>query len=197
MQCIATFNRQGLNAKISYADTKEILKLQLESNLLTEIVGQGTTKLKTFKTLNSTAVLNLKKLMTLKNNLKVTAGLSLQSTTRASDISYENINLKSSLMNAGIEFEFYKNIDILTGVIYNQANGNELTPLRNSYSKVTDFKEYTVNLNELMMGAGIRYRFTEKIYLSALYQNYKNENLLSADLSYAINQFLIIYNMKF
>ena len=135
--------------------------------------------------------------MTLKNNLKVTAGLSLQSTTRASDISYENINLKSSLMNAGIEFEFYKNIDILTGVIYNQANGNELTPLRNSYSKVTDFKEYTVNLNELMMGAGIRYRFTEKIYLSALYQNYKNENLLSADLSYAINQFLIIYNMKF
>jgi hypothetical protein len=48
-----------------------------------------------------------------------------------------------------------------------------------------------------MMGAGIRYRFTEKIYLSALYQNYKNENLLSADLSYAINQFLIIYNMKF
>lgn len=194
---IATFNRQGVNAKINYSDNQEILKLQLESNLLTEIVGQGTTKLKTFKTLNSTAVLNLKKLMTLNNNLKVTAGLSLQSTTRASDISYENINLKSSLMNAGIEFEFYKNIDILTGVIYNQANGNELTPLRNNYSKVTDFKEYTVNLNELMMGAGIRYRFTEKIYLSALYQNYKNENLLSADLSYAINQFLIIYNMKF
>jgi hypothetical protein len=194
---IATFNRQGLNAKISYADTKEILKLQLESNLLTEIVGQGTTKLKTFKTLSSSAVFNVKKLFAIKNNLKLTAGLSLQSTERASDIAYENINLKSSLMNAGIEFEFYRNIDILTGIIYNQANGNELTPIRNNYSKITDYKEYAINLNELMLGGGLRYRFTEKIYLSALYQNYRNDNLLNTDLSYAINQFLIIYNMKF
>jgi hypothetical protein len=100
-------------------------------------------------------------------------------------------------MNAGIEFEFYKNIDILTGVIYNQANGNELTPIRNNYSKITDYKEYAINLNELMLGGGLRYRFTEKIYLSALYQNYRNDNLLNTDLSYAINQFLIIYNMKF
>lgn len=194
---IATFNRQGLNAKINYTDKKEILKLSLESYVLNEIIGQGTTKLKSFKTISSTAVLNLKNLMAIKNNLKITAGLSLQSTNRASEVAYEKIDLKTSLFNAGVEFEFYKNIDILTGIIYNQANGNELTPVRNKYTDITDYKEYKVNLNEVMLGGGLRYRFSDKIYLSALYQNYKNDNRLNKSLSYAINQFLIIYNMKF
>ena len=60
-----------------------------------------------------------------------------------------------------------------------------------------DFNEYNINIKELMLGGGLRYRFSDKIYLAALYQNYDNSNKLNSQFSYSMNQFIIIYNMKF
>jgi hypothetical protein len=194
---IATFNRQGINAKVNFNDPKKILNLEIESYFLKELIGQGTTKLKSFKIIKSNAELNLKKLISIENNFKITAGFSFQSSIRNSETNYEEINLNSAIVNTGIEFELYKNIDILAGFIYNQAKGNEILPSRNIYSEVVDFNEYNINIKELMLGGGLRYRFSDKIYLAALYQNYDNSNKLNSEFSYSMNQFIIIYNMKF
>jgi hypothetical protein len=194
---IATFNRQGINSKINFNDPKKILNLEIESYFLKELIGQGTTKLKSFKIIKSNAELNLKKLISIENNFKITAGFSFQSSIRNSETNYEEINLNSAIVNTGIEYELYKNIDILAGFIYNQAKGNEILPSRNIYSEVVDFNEYNINIKELMLGGGLRYRFSDKIYLAALYQNYDNSNKLNSEFSYSMNQFIIIYNMKF
>ena len=194
---IATFNRQGINAKVNFNDPKKILNLEIETYILKELIGQGTTKLKSFKIIKTNAELNLKKLISIENNFKITAGFSFQSSIRNSEINYEEINLNSAIVNSGIEFELYKNIDILAGFIYNQAKGNEILPSRNIYSEVIDFNEYNINIKELMLGGGLRYRFSDKIYLAALYQNYDNSNKLNSQFSYSMNQFIIIYNMKF
>ena len=194
---IATFNRQGINSKINFNDPKKILNLEIESYFLKELIGQGTTKLKSFKIIKTNAELNLKKLISIENNFKITAGFSFQSSIRNSETNYEEINLNSAIVNSGIEFELYKNIDILAGFIYNQAKGNEILPSRNIYSEVIDFNEYNINIKELMLGGGLRYRFSDKIYLAALYQNYDNSNKLNSQFSYSMNQFIIIYNMKF
>jgi len=194
---IATFNRQGINAKVNFNDPKKILNLEIESYFLKELIGQGTTKLKSFKIIKSNAELNLKKLISIDNNFKITAGFSFQSSIRNSETNYEEINLNSAIVNSGIEFELYKNIDVLAGFIYNQAKGNEILPSRNIYSEVVDFNEYNINIKELMLGGGLRYRFSDKIYLAALYQNYDNSNKLNSQFSYSMNQFIIIYNMKF
>lgn len=194
---VATFNRRGLNAKINFTDKKEILKLDLDAYFLNEIIGQGITKLKSFQLIRSTVVFDIKKLAKMENNLKVTAGVSIQSTKRSSEVEYEKIDLKTSMYNGGVEWEFYKHFDFLAGVIANTAKGNELLPTRNRYTEVTDFKSYQVNINEMMMGGGLRYRFSEKIFLTALYQNYNNKNNKDNKASYSINQFLILYNMKF
>ena len=193
----ATFNRQGINSKINFNDPKKILNLEIESYFLKELIGQGTTKLKSFKIIKSNAELNLKKLISIENNFKITAGFSFQSSIRNSETNYEEINLNSAIVNSGIEFELYKNIDVLAGFIYNQAKGNEILPSRNIYSEVVDFNEYNINIKELMLGGGLRYRFSDKIYLAALYQNYDNSNKLNSQFSYSMNQFIIIYNMKF
>ena len=194
---IATFNRQGINAKVNFNDPKKIFNLEIETYILKELIGQGTTKLKSFKIIKTNAELNLKKLISIENNFKITAGFSFQSSIRNSETNYEEINLNSAIVNSGIEFELYKNIDILAGFIYNQAKGNEILPSRNIYSEVIDFNEYNINIKELMLGGGLRYRFSDKIYLAALYQNYDNSNKLNSQFSYSINQFIIIYNMKF
>ena len=60
---IATFNRQGINSKINFNDPKKILSLEIESYFLKELIGQGTTKLKSFKIIKTNAELNLKKLI--------------------------------------------------------------------------------------------------------------------------------------
>ena len=194
---IATFNRQGINSKINFNDPKKILNLEIESYFLKELIGQGTTKLKSFKIIKTNAELNLKKLISIENNFKITAGFSFQSTIRNSEINYEEINLNSAIVNSGIEFELYKNFDFLAGFIYNQAKGNEILPGRNLYSEVVDFNEYNINIKELMLGGGLRYRFSDKIYLATLFQNYDNSNKLNSQFSYSMNQFIIIYNMKF
>ena len=194
---IATFNRQGLNAKVNFNDPKKILNLEIETYILKELIGQGTTKLKSFKIIKTNAELNLKKLISIENNFKITAGFSFQSSIRNSEVNYEEINLNSAIVNTGIEFELYKNFDFLAGFIYNQAKGNEILPSRNIYSEVIDFNEYNINIKELMLGGGLRYRFSDKIYLAALYQNYDNSNKLNSQFSYSMNQFIIIYNMKF
>ena len=194
---IATFNRQGVNSKINFNDPKKIFNLEIETYILKELIGQGTTKLKSFKIIKTNAELNLKKLISIENNFKITAGFSFQSSIRNSETNYEEINLNSAIVNSGIEFELYKNIDILAGFIYNQAKGNEILPSRNIYSEVIDFNEYNINIKELMLGGGLRYRFSDKIYLAALYQNYDNSNKLNSQFSYSMNQFIIIYNMKF
>ena len=194
---IATFNRQGINAKVNFNDPKKILNLEIETYILKELIGQGTTKLKSFKIIKTNAELNLKKLISIENNFKITAGFSFQSSIRNSEINYEEINLNSAIVNTGIEFELYKNFDFLAGFIYNQAKGNEILPSRNIYSEVIDFNEYNINIKELMLGGGLRYRFSDKIYLAALYQNYDNSNKLNSQFSYSMNQFIIIYNMKF
>ncbi len=194
---IATFNRQGINAKVNFNDPKKIFNLEIETYILKELIGQGTTKLKSFKIIKTNAELNLKKLISIENNFKITAGFSFQSTIRNSEINYEEINLNSAIVNTGIEFELYKNFDFLAGFIYNQAKGNEILPSRNIYSEVIDFNEYNINIKELMLGGGLRYRFSDKIYLAALYQNYDNSNKLNSQFSYSMNQFIIIYNMKF
>ena len=98
---------------------------------------------------------------------------------------------------AGFEFEFYENFDLIGGYFSNQANGNEQIAGRNSYTQVVDFSDYKVRLTERMLGGGLRYRFSEKIFLSALYQQFDNNNKLQSDLSYGINQFLIVFNMKY
>ncbi|MFN5460677.1 MAG: hypothetical protein ACK5AY_12265, partial [Bacteroidota bacterium] len=87
--------------------------------------------------------------------------------------------------------------DLIGGYFSNNANGNEQMASRNIYTEVTDFNEYKINLSETMVGGGLRYRFSEKIFLSALYQQFDYRDKIQPNLSYGINQFLIVFNMKY
>ena len=194
---IATFNREGIFVKAEFNSKKEIVKANAELYSLNEIKGQGTNKLKAFLLAKTSAEINFHKMFSLKRNLKINIGYSIQNTSRASEIIFEKVNLKSSTLSLGTELEVFENFDILAGYFSNHAKGNESISDRNAYTEVTDFTEYNVNLNETLVGAGIRYRFSDKVYLSALYQKYQNKNMLNTNQSYGIDQVQIIFNMKY
>ena len=194
---VATFNRQGMYVKAELSSKKEFFKIIAEIYSLSEVKGQGTNKLKSFLYAKFNSEINFHKIFKLKRIVKLTAGYSNQSTLRNSDIVFEKVDLKSTNLSVGAEYELFENFDLIAGYFTNQAKGNELISDRNSYTEVTDFTEYNIDLSESILGAGLKYRFSDKVYLSAIYQNYQNKNNSNKNLSYSIDQFQIIFNMKY
>jgi predicted porin len=69
--------------------------------------------------------------------------------------------------------------------------------IRNNYTQIYNFQEWTAKGKEQMTSAGIRYRFSEKSSLSANYGVFKNTNDLVVPQNYSVNQFMLLYQMNF
>ncbi len=194
---IATFNRRGFYSKLNIEDKKKRISLDISANLLNEIRGQGTLNLKQYAMVQTNLDINVHDFFKFKKKMILNGSYSFQQTTREGNFEFEKVNLSSLQWNSGIQIEFVSNLDLLAGYQTLVANGNEQMAERNVYSVVSDFNPFDVSLNESMVAAGLRYRFSEQIYLSGLYQNYDLKNNLNENLSYKLKQFLIVYSMKF
>ena len=91
-----------------------------------------------------------------------------------------------------------KDFDVLLGAKFLTAKGNEFLPVRDSYTQITDFTAIpNINDKEVLLGGGIRYRFSENIFLTLHYMNFGYTDKTDSGLNYNINQFVILYTMKF
>ncbi len=194
---MATFNRKGFYGQIHYSHPKEWFSLNVENYTLGEIRGQGTKVLKSYLLNKADLTLNIDKMLKSKHLFKITGGFAMQNTTRKSDLAYEKINLTSTNINAGISYELFKHFDVLGGVMRLQAKGNESSAERNKYGEVLDFVPYNVSTQQNIYAAGLRFRFTDNIYLGTFYQQFQYQDKLKTFSDYNINQLLIIYNMTF
>lgn len=194
---MATFNRKGFYAQVNYAHPKEWFSVNVENYTLGEIRGQGTKTLKSYLLNKADATLNIDKMLNSKRLFKITGGFAMQNTTRKSDLDYEKIDLASTNINAGISYELFKQFDILGGAMLLNAKGNEYAAERNKYGEILDFVTYNVDTKQNIYAAGLRFRFTDKIYLGTFYQQFQYKNNLKKFDNYNINQLLIIYNMTF
>lgn len=194
---LATFNRSGLYAEGGITTKNEGFVLNLQSFWLSEIRGQGTKVLKNYSLNKAEATVNVHKLLKFDHALKLTGGVALQNTSRKSEIDFEQISLNSNLYEAGISYELFKQFDILGGAMWLNAQGNESLSQRNKYSQVIDFTDYQIDSRQNIYAGGLRFRFTDKIYLGAFYQQFQYKNKLIKFNDYNINQVLLIYNMTF
>ena len=109
----------------------------------------------------------------------------------------EQVDLNSVQWNAGIECEIFSKIDLLLGYLTINTKGNDFIPERNSYSKVITFTNTEYDLMQQLAAAGFRCRFSDKIYLCAMYQTAMYRDRLKQNPNYNLNQFALIYNMTF
>ena len=194
---VATPNRQGVNFKADYTAPEKLFNVFADCNFLQEIKGQGTTDLRKFNSIGGGLTLNLNEWFDLKRIFKITTGIKYESTQRAGE-PYSSVNLKSNLIDAGLEYEFVKDFDFLVGAKFLTAKGNEFTPVRDNYTQITDFTAIpNINDKEVLLGGGIRYRFSENIFLTLHYMNFGYTDKTDSGLNYNINQFVILYTMKF
>ncbi|MDG1915263.1 MAG: hypothetical protein P8I55_11830 [Crocinitomix sp.] len=192
---IATFNRRGAYVGVNYADSSKIIETDVRYYYLHEIRGQGTTALRNFGYLNGNVRFNLSNWTKWKKKETMQIGLAYQQTTRNSEFDFEDINLSSLTMNAGVELEVVSKLFVLGNMFVMNTTGNELVPLRNGDGVIINFDNYDISGKEINLSGGLKFNFSEDIYLAGIYES--NKNTFIADKNYQYNQFLIYYVMKF
>lgn len=193
----ATPNRRGLNLRVNYGNSDDIIEAELRAAFLNEIRGQGTFELKNFTLIRASANFNIHKLIDWENKLRLTAGLQYEQTNRGG-IDVQVIDLTSNLFEAGLEIELFKDFEILFGTKILTANGNEYIPVYEEFNNVGDFPApYIVDDIETLIAGGLRYNFKKGIYLTIQYQTFDSQRGQNNPINYGFNQFFAIYNMNF
>lgn len=191
---LATYNRNGMYAKLFYKGKKELTAC-VEYYKLSEIRGQGTLSLKHFDMYKFYLNIPIHKLINTSKTLAVQVAANLQQTKRNSSEAVENISLKSTQLSAGLRWEFAKNLELLGGYLSQENSGNEYAPVRDSYSEIVYFNLNTIKTSQQLVAGGIRYNFSPSIYVCALYQQSTYKDKLAKSAGFGINQFGIIFNM--
>lgn len=192
---IATFNRRGGYLGVSYKDKKKVVEVDAKYYFLTEVRGQGTTALKSFNFSNINADFSLSNLMDWKKDLSVHGGLSHQLTTRTGDFTFEEVNLNSLTLNMGLEIEVIDDLFVMGNYFLLNSKGVDQLPVRDSDEGIINYEEFRVDGVESNIAAGLRFDFSETIYLAAMYE--WNTNNFVIDSPYQFNQLSIYYVMKF
>lgn len=193
---LATFNRQGVLAKVIY-NNKKYVQLSAEVDALSEIRGQGSAALKQFTQIKAYAGLPVHQWVSLKKRILVQLAWQLQSTQRSSDASVENVDLTSQRLSAGIRWEFSPNFELMGGFISQTTNGSDFIADRNTFTEVVYFNQGNYDIQQQVSAIGIRYNFSSRTYISALWQSsvFKDASVNVAD--YKMNQAGIIYSIAF
>jgi hypothetical protein len=183
---LATPNRKGFSLSLEEYKIEDKLELSSDVHLVSEIVGSGTTNLKSFFKATAKANYHYKK-------WSVNAGLSHESTTRDGD-SFEAIDLSTMLFDFGLDFNISENIALLFGSKYHTANGNELVAVYDNYNNPLLFEPVSFNDNKQMLNSlGFMVEFNERSTLTASASTFSQVD----ERDYKLNQFQILYRLNF
>ncbi|MCX6189439.1 MAG: hypothetical protein NTW54_07550 [Bacteroidetes bacterium] len=191
---MATFNRVGAYAKLQYL-SKKLLAVHAEYFNLSEIRGQGSKEYKHFSIVKVFSNIPINSFFHYKKTIAFQLGVNSQSSKRTSNEVIEKVDLKMMHLNAGLRWELFTNFELLAGFISQSTRGYDFSADRNSYGEVTYFNLNHYDLNQEIKALGIRYNFSEKAYLCALYQQSSYQDKLKKNADFTMNQFGIIYNI--
>jgi hypothetical protein len=161
-------------------------------------VGEGTEALKQFTTASLYAELRFEELLGIKNRkLWLSGRAGLQNTNRTGDADYENVDLATQFNRINVTITLIKDFDFIAEYSNWQTQGFDLVASRNQYSQINDFREYNIDYNEQIFGAGLQYSFSEKAKLHALWQSFAWTDNGQRTQNYAINTWTLFFTMNF
>lgn len=193
----ATANRRGVRLEADYAPESGVVDAGLLVAALREIRGQGTDLLKDFILVRGEADVPVAPLVGYGRELAISLGAQYENTSRGGD-QFETVDLSSFLVEAGITAEVYDRLDLLLGTKVRQSDGRDYIPQIENFNDVRDFPSpFVTNDGESLIGAGLRYRFRDDVYLTIQFQQYRyGDDATPAD-DYQFNQVFALYSMSF
>ena len=170
---LATFNRNGVYGILNWKNAVKSVNIQWTHYMLSEIRGQGTQTLKKYTLSQLQVGADLNKILKLTKKLKFSTSLVYQQTDRQSEIEFEKVNLNSIQLASGLEWEIVPNFDLMLGYTLLKGSGNDQISIRNNYSQVIDFQDFSTNISQSIIACGMKYNFSNKTYLGLLFQQFE------------------------
>lgn len=194
----ATPNRRGLDLGLRWnGDSARRFEAGVQAALLTEIRGEGTTELRRFADLRLDAAWHAGRQLGWEKALSLHVAARHQRTGRDGVEGVSRVALTSSILETGLTWEVYRRLDLLGGLLYYTASGNEFLAQRDAFTDIVFYDAYATDATEWFATGGMRYRFTESISLTAQYEWLNRADALSPQTDYTIGNVLLLYNMFF
>jgi hypothetical protein len=197
---IATPNRRGARFSAEQGKDSDPVNARLDGALMTEIRGQGSEELKDFLLLRASANVNIHDYLGWESKQRFTLGYQYESTQRGGQ-DVEQVDLVSNLVELGFESELFTGFDVLLGVKFLQAEGNEFLPRIAQFNEVTDFTRTNNGVDfddrEQLYAGGFRYTFKEGVYLTLQYHAFNSVKGQNNPNDFNLNQVFVLYNMYF
>lgn len=190
---VATPNRKGLNLALGYKSKGDIVHTSFKASVLSDVVGEGSPEKRKFKVLRLGLDLNINKAIDWEKSIVFKTGIQHESTKRNDSL---GVDLKSSLIDVGLDIEVFKQFDLLLGAKRLRSKGKEFYFARDQFNQLGLPAAMDIDQSETLYGVGLKYRFNEKIYLTAQNHFFSFANKKNAEQDYGFNQVFILFNMK-
>jgi hypothetical protein len=192
----ATPNRRGAYLEATKNDSTKFRRRFLSIASLSESRGTGTIMKKNFLVVRGGTDVFINDFLNWKKELKINLGFQYESTSRKGK-EFEQINLNSTFLDAGISLEMVSDLHLLFGYKMWTAKGNEYIVRRNQYNTVMDLSPTNVDFTEQIYATGIKYNFSQRNALTIQYEMYKINHTNNLGVNYGINRFNLLYSLMF
>lgn len=194
----ATPNRQGMIVRLRYEKKNNPIKAEFAHYALQEMRGEGTLNPRKFTRNQLQAEVKVNEYFkNWKKRFNVSLSYRNDQTTREGEELVRGVDLKTNVLSTGFEIEVLPSFDLMFGMQKLSYQGFDYTAVRNNFSEIFNFNEYEVDGEETMLAYGVRYRFSEKTFISAQMSRFNTQNKLSTLPAYDLNQFMLLFQMKF
>lgn len=190
----ATPNRMIIGFDVATDTSHKAFDAGLNFDYGTELIGEGGDAKRTFIVLTGGTVVHLSNLLQTDRLIDVNAGVRYENTSRTEGA---KVDLTSMLVDFGFSAEVVKKLDLLGGLKYFSAVGNEFYANRDGFNLVQGFTEQDFDVNEFILSGGARIRFSKQQFFSLNYNYsmFSNNNLSVA--SYNLGQVFFNYTGRF
>ena len=194
----ATPNRQGMIVRLRYEKKYSPITAEFAHYALQEMRGEGTLNPRNFTRNQFQAEVKVNEYFkNWKKRFNVSFNYRSDQTTREGEELVRGVDLKTKVLSTGFEIEVLPSFDLMFGMQQLNYQGFDYTAVRNNFSEIFNFNEYEVDGEETMLAYGARYRFSEKTFISAQMSRFNTKNQLSTLPAYDLNQFMLLFQMKF
>mgnify|MGYP001275420469 CR=1 FL=1 len=195
---ISTPNRQGISSMIEYSDSSNIFYIQGKASFLNDLTGEGVLEKRKYFTYSLSSNIFINKLLDYEKIILINGGFNYSNAKRnhSPDIFVQNVDFNNSILDLGLELEIIKNLHLLYGYESINAQGLDYLSVRDDNFTISSFHKIEINMNQNISSIGLKYDFTKKSSLILNYQNIRC-NYEKSELSFIINQFFILAQIKF
>lgn len=187
----ATPNRIGYTLELGNKGSDK-LEVHAVAKLANELVGEGTSDKRNFLAAQGGAKIGLGALMSMERRIELYLGSRYEKTQRNG-----GVDLSSTISDAGLMVQIFKQLDVLGGYKLLSAKGDEILVTRNEINYITSYTPVSFDLTEQILSYGIRISFNESANFYVVHNIVENKNGLNQNLNYKIGQLFMNFNVMF